>query len=40
MNNFDLLYNDKELNNIIDSINKVNENNLLTCHGRDIIQLS
>lgn len=34
MNNYDLLNNDKELNNIIDSINKVNENNLLACHGR------
>lgn len=32
--NYDLLNNDKELNNIIDSINKVNENNLLACHGR------
>lgn len=34
MNSYDLLYNDKELNNIIDSINKINENNLLACHGR------
>lgn len=34
MNNYDLLNNDKELNKIIDSINKVNENNLLACHGR------
>lgn len=34
MNNYDLLKNDKELNNIIDSINKINENNLLACHGR------
>lgn len=34
MNNYNLLKNDKELNNIIDSINKVNENNLLACHGR------
>lgn len=34
MNNYDLLNNDKELNNIIDSINKVNENILLACHGR------
>lgn len=34
MNNYDLIYNDKELNNIIDSINKINENNLLACHGR------
>ena len=34
MNNYDLLYNDKELNSIIDSINKINENNLLACHGR------
>ncbi len=34
MNNYDLLKNDKELNSIIDSINKVNENNLLACHGR------
>lgn len=32
--NYDLLKNDKELNNIIDSINKVNEDNLLACHGR------
>ena len=32
--NYDLLNNDKELNNIIDSINKVNEDNLLACHGR------
>lgn len=32
--NYDLLNNDKELNRIIDSINKVNENNLLACHGR------
>lgn len=34
MNNYDLLSNDKKLNNIIDSINKVNENVLLACHGR------
>lgn len=34
MNNYNLLNNDIELNNIIDSINKVNENNLLACHGR------
>lgn len=34
MNNYNLLKNDKELNNIIDSINKVNENNLLACHRR------
>lgn len=32
--NYDLLNNDKELNNIIDSINKVNEDNLLADHGR------
>lgn len=32
--NYDLLNNDKELNNIIDSINKVNEDKLLACHGR------
>lgn len=32
--NYDLLNNDKELNNIIDSINKVNANNLFACHGR------
>ena len=34
MDNYDLLNNDKELNNIIDSINKVNENSLFACHGR------
>lgn len=34
MHNYNILNNDKELNNIIDSINKVNENNLLACHGR------
>lgn len=34
MKNYDLLNNDKELNNIIDSINKINENNLFACHGR------
>lgn len=34
MNNYDLLMNDKELNNIINSINKVNEDYLLACHGR------
>lgn len=34
MSNYDLLNNDKELNNIIDSIDKVNEHNLLACHGR------
>lgn len=32
--NYDLLNNDKELNNIIDSINKVNKDNLPSCHGR------
>ena len=34
MSNYEILSNDKELNNIIDSINKVNENNLLADHGR------
>ena len=34
MNNYDILNNDEELNNIIDSINKVNENILMACHGR------
>lgn len=34
MNNYSLLNNDVELNNIIDSINKVNEDYLLACHGR------
>lgn len=34
MNNYDMLNNDEELNNIIDSINKVNENILMACHGR------
>lgn len=34
MNNYTLLNNDVELNNIIDSINKVNEDYLLACHGR------
>ncbi len=34
MKNFDILFNDIELNNIIDSINKINEDTLLACHGR------
>lgn len=34
MENFELLSHDKELNDCIDSINKVNEDNLLACHGR------
>lgn len=34
MNNYNLLINDKELNNIIDSINEINKDNLLACHGR------
>lgn len=34
MNNYELLKNDKELNNIINSINEVNKNNLFACHGR------
>ena len=34
MTNYDLLNNDKELNDIIDSIDKVNEDTLLACHGR------
>lgn len=34
MNNYAFLNNDVELNNIIDSINKVNEDYLLACHGR------
>lgn len=34
MNNYELLNRDVELNNIIDSINKVNEDSLLACHGR------
>ncbi len=34
MDNYNLLYNDKELNDIIDSVNIVNKDNLLACHGR------
>lgn len=34
MDNYEILKNDEALNNIIDSINKVNEDNLLACHGR------
>ncbi len=34
MNNYNLLINDKELNDIIDSINEINKDNLLACHGR------
>lgn len=34
MNNYDLLNHDKELNNIINSINQINKNSLLSCHGK------
>lgn len=34
MENYEILKEDEELNAIIDSINKVNENSLLACHGR------
>lgn len=34
MNNYDLLNHDKELNNIINSINQINKNSLLACHGK------
>ena len=34
MNDYNLLVNDKELNDIIDSINEVNKDNLSACHGR------
>ena len=34
MKNFEILDNDKELNNIIDSINDINKDSLLACHGR------
>lgn len=34
MNNYNLLINDKELNDLIDSINEINKDNLFNCHGR------
>lgn len=34
MQNYEILINNPELNEIIDSINEVNKNTLLACHGR------